>query len=636
MKLIFDIAKFLLKAVVAIFILMSVLWAGTGIAKLVVSKTSEERMTLDQARETFETHAEERNSAKNRAEQAAHTLQRAKDALEAQRETLQTRIDDAANIMKENLDALKNNSVSQFIGNIDDWESTTRTRNDLFVKMCDSVSGWDKSTCGQVLKDAKVHPDNARNRYMEDAEWQDAVKESLSNACETWSDKWDKIQLLNLGSYACGSNKKLVENVAYKPIVAFLKGHAAYQRAQRTRHADEASLNQLEDDVRQEQDAYDHAIFAYNAARDAYDDAKHQYDAFRNDPWNTVRHWANVYWKKTAPFFWMAFGVWLSSYLMRPIIYLFVAPFVERRKPVRLRNREDEDPQILRSSATEAESITPAQRARVRVSADQRMQLVHLQHNETLRVRPEYVKTSKDGKAEIIYGGRKHAFTSYAAGLVTLTCFEGAKRPPDRPVTIAGTGEGHTNAYILRLDLENHPGFVVRPRHVVGIQDAGDLTVRARWRFRLMSLLRWQIRYWVFEGTGSLYFVGYGGAFPHTVPSTIPSDDGQSLVESSHEDTHANDHASVVEQPSKTVDRGSVERLNDALVMGWDTRLDIGIARNENWLHVAFLKRDAMFESSFIGSGIYLTTNSVERKASDPAGRFLEAILNVIGKLAGI
>lgn len=635
MKLIFDIAKFLLKAVVAIFILMSVLWVGTGIAKLIVSKTSEE-MTVDQAREHFETHAEERNSAKNRAEQAGHSLQRAKDALEAQKNTLQKRIDDATEKLQEHVDALKDNSVSQFIGDLDTWESTTRTRNDLFVTMCDSVSAWGQSACEQVLKDAKVLPDNARNRYMEDAEWQDAVKTSLKNACEGWGNKWDKIQLLNMGSYSCGTNKTFVENGAYKPIVAFLKGHAAYQRAQRTRKNTQESLNALEDDVREEQDAYDHAIFAYNAARDAYDDAKHQYDALRNDPWNTVRHWANVYWKKTSPFFWTALGVLLSSYLLRPFVYFVLAPFVERRKPVRLRKREDEDPQILRSSATEAESITPAQRARVRVSADQRMQLVHLHQHETLRVRPEYVKTSKDGMGEIIYGGRKHPFTSYAAGLVTLTRFDGAKRPPDRPVAIAGTAEGHTNAYILRLDLENHPGFVVRPSHVVGIQDAGDLTVRARWRFGLMSLLRGQIRYWVFEGTGSLYFVGYGGAFPHTVPSKTTPDDAQRFAESSHDDTHINGHAFADRQPPKNIDRGSVERLNDALVMGWDTRLDIGIARNENWLHVALLKRDAMFESSFIGSGIYLTTNSAERKASDPAGRFLEAILNVLGKAAGI
>ena len=65
------------------------------------------------------------------------------------------------------------------------------------------------------------------------------------------------------------------------------------------------------------------------------------------------------------------------------------------------------------------------------------------------------------------------------------------------------------DSYLMRIDFTDHPGLVMRPRHVVGV--IGDARAARRggggasW-----SLATWQVRYILFAGTGSLIVQGRG------------------------------------------------------------------------------------------------------------------------------
>src|SRR5699024_10732751 len=156
-----------------------------------------------------------------------------------------------------------------------------------------------------------------------------------------------------------------------------------------------------------------------------------------NDFWYKARVVRDKLWAATSPFAITAILIFIMMYAGRPLVYFTVAPIAGHLKRIEL-FPDLASAAILHSSGLEAESHTATLNATARVRADQRKQLVRLQPNEKLWVRPDFVVSSRDGGAQWIYGGWKHPFTSYAAGLKHMTVFDGAKIRQGREISVAG------------------------------------------------------------------------------------------------------------------------------------------------------------------------------------------------------
>ena len=216
-----------------------------------------------------------------------------------------------------------------------------------------------------------------------------------------------------------------------------------------------------------------------------------------------------------------------------------------------------------------------------------------------LSCRPDWVKAwHPEVKREIQFLWNYHApAISYVSGLRELTCFSIDADTDGSSVTL---GNGNDPLmYILRLDLDNHPGFVLRPNHVVAI--AGNLNIRTLWNF--FSLHAWicgTFRKISFCGTGTLYVRGYGGVTP------IDSTDGPRNVE-------------------------------EDFVIGYDSRSVFRTVRTEIfWPY--FRNKTSLFDYSFEGPGLTLYESARPpggAASGNPFKRSLDTIFNVIGKLLG-
>lgn len=174
----------------------------------------------------------------------------------------------------------------------------------------------------------------------------------------------------------------------------------------------------------------------------------------------------------------------LLPYLHRALWYWVLMPLAEGRPPLRL---------------VEGTGTCSASGALPEASLD-------VLPGQTLRVRSAYVGR-REGRpdTEWVFGGWTHPFTSLVAGLTALDRFQ----PAGEPWTISVGNPQDPDSQLLRLDLTEHPGFVVHPAHVVAL--LGDLRLRRRWRlFHLHSWMTFQFRYLLAEGTGSILLEGRG------------------------------------------------------------------------------------------------------------------------------
>lgn len=672
MKLTWDVFVVLIKAFATLVLGMTLmaagaaLWSKTKKASENIGPTLEElRITREQAKQALE------EAKQKRDESFANEAQ--VEALKASVESATTHIQKLRNEISELKDDAKRAASEgrahsdRFSLNLATWENTNQNRNDVFLnKICNDLAvknegKWNSKDCRKILDNAKVTPSTASDSStLDHVGWHARVHDGLETACDGWKDQagdffsnhvlrtvtaqaaWEAIT----GWRSCDRERQRVE-LMLAGFGEFLTYYEKYHQLVGAYEAKEKNLEEQKRKQEREKETLDgllrerlEASIIYANAKDAAGDAYTAYNEAMSNPRVFVQNLLVMWWEKARPYFFTVLGVLLAMVLWRPLIYFCIAPLAGKLPSVGLLPRAPR-PRILRSEYAEAESETPelSPPAHLRVTADQRKQLVYLKPNEKLWVRPDYVVSSRGGGAQWIYGGWQHPFTSYAAGLVGMTVFDGSKPGQDRGIAIAGTGEAYANAYITRVELTNHPGFVLRTSHVVAMQ--GQLKIRARWSFQPVSLLRGQVRYMVAEGTGSIYFVGYGGAFPHTPSKHLPFntpehaetaalDDRHGFTENMQAplaDAHANDNANT---------ENVIHQLHDGLVIGWDARLEFGLERNENWIDVAVRRRSAMFESSFKGEGIYITTNAVKTRSKDVAGRMLEAILGTLGKILGI
>ncbi|WP_188421976.1 hypothetical protein [Nocardioides daphniae] len=259
---------------------------------------------------------------------------------------------------------------------------------------------------------------------------------------------------------------------------------------------------------------------------------------------------------------------------LRIFSYFVLMPVVSRvHTPIRL--------------AAGSESAT----AEVRTSAAQRTLPIELSAGEVLSARSEYVRPVQGKIRSRILYDPSAPFISFAAGLYFLSRITG-----DDGVTSATLASPDApDAYLMRLDFQDHPGLVMHPKHVVGVIGTPDL--QTRWRWGIQSFATWQVRYVMFAGTGSLIVQGVGD-----VVATDP--------------------------------RGRATRMEQNLVMGFDSRLTVGVNRTE--VFWPYLRgKTPLVDDEFTGHAPLFWQKSSADGPRNPIARSFDAIFSGFGKLLG-
>ena len=261
--------------------------------------------------------------------------------------------------------------------------------------------------------------------------------------------------------------------------------------------------------------------------------------------------------------------------VLRTVSYFVLMPVVKRlQKPVDL--------------ALGSEHST----AGLRTSAAQRTLAVDLGPGEVLSARSEHVRPVQGQvRSRLLYDWRS-PFISFAAGLYGLSRVTGAEgavtsatlATPDAP-----------DAYLMRIDFEDHPGVVMRPRHVVGV--IGSPRLETRWRWGIQSLARWQVRYILFAGSGSLVVQGSGD-----VVATDP--------------------------------RGGSTRIEQNLMMGFDSRLVARVDRTEVFWPYLW-GRTPLVDDEFSGGASLFWQKSTSAGPRNPIAKTFDAVFSALGKLLG-
>jgi hypothetical protein len=234
-------------------------------------------------------------------------------------------------------------------------------------------------------------------------------------------------------------------------------------------------------------------------------------------------------------------------------------------------------------------SDTPA--GDLRTSPAERTLTVDLGPGEVLSARSEHVRPVQGRiRSHLLYDWSS-PFISYAAGLFGLSRVTGDER-----VTAATLSTpGDPDSYLMRIDFSDHPGLVMRPRHVVGV--IGTPELETRWRWGIQSFATWQVRYILFSGTGSLIVQGSGD-----VVATSP--------------------------------RGGTTRMEQHLVMGFDSRLLVGVNRTEVFWPYLW-GRTPLVDDEFTGSHPLFWQKASAGGPSNPVSRAFDAIFSAFGKLLG-
>ncbi len=283
-----------------------------------------------------------------------------------------------------------------------------------------------------------------------------------------------------------------------------------------------------------------------------------------------VNQWART-WKYLVA---IALLVIFTPYVLRTVSYFLLMPMVTRaHKPIQL--------------AADREFGT----ADLRTAAAQRTLTIHLCAGEVLSARSEHVRPAQGAiRSRLLYDWTS-PFISFAAGLHGLTRITGDEGGSS--ATLATPDD--PDSYLMRIDFKDHPGVVMHPKHVVGV--IGTPNLETRWRWGIQAFATWQVRYIMFAGTGSLIAQGSGDVVATTPP-------------------------------------GRPTRMDQNLVMGFDSRLTVGVNRTE--VFVPYLRgRTPLVDDEFNGFHPFFWQKSTADGPRNPIARTFNAMFSALGKLFG-
>jgi len=259
---------------------------------------------------------------------------------------------------------------------------------------------------------------------------------------------------------------------------------------------------------------------------------------------------------------------------LRIVSYFLLMPMVSRmHKPIHL--------------AAASENAT----ADLRTTAAQRTLTIQLGAGEVLSARSEHVRPVQGKiRSQILYDWTS-PFISFAAGLHGLSRITGDEL--DTSATLSTPND--PDSYLMRIDFADHPGLVMHPKHVVGVIGMPEL--ETRWRWGIQSFATWQVRYIMFTGSGSLIVQGSGD-----VVATSP--------------------------------RGRSTRIEQNLVMGFDSRLTVGVNRTEVFWPYLW-GRTPLVDDEFTGLHPLFWQKSSADGPSNPIAKTFDAVFSAFGKLLG-
>ena len=130
---------------------------------------------------------------------------------------------------------------------------------------------------------------------------------------------------------------------------------------------------------------------------------------------------------------------------------------------------------------------------------------------------------------------------------------------------------------------------------VVGV--IGTPVLDTRWRWGIQSFATWQLRYILFTGSGSLIVQGIGD-----VAEKYPE--------------------------------GRSTRIEQNLVMGFDSRLRVGVNRTEVFLPY-LLGKTPLVDDEFIGDHPLFWQKSSTDGPTNPIAKTFDALFSALGKLLG-
>lgn len=283
-----------------------------------------------------------------------------------------------------------------------------------------------------------------------------------------------------------------------------------------------------------------------------------------------VNRWAQS-WK------WLAAIALLALVLpgaLRIVSYFLLMPMVSRmHKPIHL--------------AAGSENAA----ADLRITAALRTLTIQLGAGEVLSARSEHVRPVQGKiRSRLLYDWTS-PFISFAAGLYGLSRITGDERVTSATLSTPNDPD----SYLMRIDFMDHPGLVMHPKHVVGVIGMPEL--ETRWRWGIQSFATWQVRYIMFAGSGSLIVQGSGD-----VVATSP--------------------------------RGRSTRMEQNLVMGFDSRLTVGVNRTEVFWPYLW-GRTPLVDDEFTGLHPFFWQKSSADGPSNPIAKTFDAIFSALGKLLG-
>lgn len=387
----------------------------------------------------------------------------------------------------------------------------------------------------------------------------------------------------------CGRLRDFVENLPLVPNTCDLKERAA-ETAQESLDTLESGLARAEAQAallrdpdltpreKLEQVGADGTFSSYAREIDAVESDIAQKEAEERSLEETqgsgvgwvVDQWARS-WRWLAA---IALVVLLLPPVLRTISYFVLMPLVHRaHRRIHLAGGSANDAGVLRTS----EAV--------------RTLTIGLGPGEVLSARSEHVRPVQGRiRSHLLYDWSS-PFISYAAGLSGLSRITGDERvtaatlsTPDDP-----------DSYLMRIDFRDHPGLVMRPRHVVGV--IGTPELETRWRWGIQSFATWQVRYILFSGTGSLIVQGHGD-----VAATSPE--------------------------------GGTTRMEQHLVMGFDSQLSVGVNRTEVFWPYLW-GSTPLVDDEFSGQHPFFWQKSSANGPSNPIARVFNTFFSALGKLLG-
>ncbi|WP_299055496.1 hypothetical protein [uncultured Nocardioides sp.] len=258
---------------------------------------------------------------------------------------------------------------------------------------------------------------------------------------------------------------------------------------------------------------------------------------------------------------------------LRAVSYFVLMPVVHRaHRPIRLADGHDHADAALHTSSAE------------------RTLTVDLDADQVLSARSEFVRPVQGrARSRLLYDWSS-PFISYAAGLAFLSRVTG-----DGGVTSATIASPDPDAYLMRIDFSDHPGVVIHPKHVVGV--VGEPELRTSWRWGVQSFATWQVRYIMFAGAGSLIVQGVGD-----VVGTNP--------------------------------RGGSTRIEQNLLMGFDSRLSKGVNRTE--VFWPYLRgTEPLVDDELTGSHPLFWQKSSTEAPTNPVTRTFNTLFSALSKVLG-